>query len=229
MERISLLGNASVSTCKSFTSGSAGVPPAQRVLRTSLDYCGIRNPILEAGGTPALPPVMSVFASTNAICICAHRSVTLLDFTVNRRSVHAKTRYLHFGRRMFGIPGRSYQGPMPSLNEIEQELSRNLSDHVWMLAGDIGARSLTSAPENLEKAAQYIEHVWKRYGYLPENQEFTAETFTHKRRETSGDNRNFPVSSKQGKSQNKKHNRGVTWRRFNERMHYSGRSLRFCF
>lgn len=61
-----------------------------------------------------------------------------------------------------------------------------------MLAGDIGARSLTSAPENLEKAAQYIEHVWKSYGYLPKAQEFTAETFVHRMQASAGDELRFP-------------------------------------
>jgi acetylornithine deacetylase/succinyl-diaminopimelate desuccinylase-like protein len=93
---------------------------------------------------------------------------------------------------MFGLPGRSYKGRLPALNESEQELSHRLSNHVWALAGDIGARSLTSAPENLEKAAQYIEHVWKTYGYLPQVQEFTAETFVHRKRKPAGDNSNFP-------------------------------------
>lgn len=63
-----------------------------------------------------------------------------------------------------------------------------------MLAGDIGARSLTSAPDNLEKAAQYIEHVWKSYGYIPKAQEFTAETFVHRKKEPTGDDLKFPYA-----------------------------------
>ena len=93
---------------------------------------------------------------------------------------------------MFGSSGNSYNGPLPALTESEQELSRKLSSHVWMLAGDIGARSLTSAPENLEKAAQYIEHVLKTYGYVPTAQEFNAETFTHKKKESLGTDLQFP-------------------------------------
>lgn len=44
-----------------------------------------------------------------------------------------------------------------------------------MLAGDIGARSTTSAPENLEKAAQYVEHTIKKHGYTFMRQEFSVE------------------------------------------------------
>ncbi|MBX9568476.1 MAG: M28 family peptidase [Candidatus Obscuribacterales bacterium] len=95
---------------------------------------------------------------------------------------------------MFGFPGKSYKGPLPTLTESEQELSCKLSNHVWMLAGDIGARSLTSAPDNLEKAAQYIEHVLKSYGYVPKAQEFTAETFVHRKQEPSGDDLKFPYA-----------------------------------
>lgn len=45
-----------------------------------------------------------------------------------------------------------------------------------MLASDIGARSLTSAPENLEKAAQYIEHCFKSAGLGVSSQQFSVST-----------------------------------------------------
>ncbi len=75
---------------------------------------------------------------------------------------------------MFWIPGHSYRGPLPELTAAERELSKNLSDHVWLLAGDIGARSLTSAPENLARAGAYIEHVLRGYNYDPQRQEFLS-------------------------------------------------------
>jgi len=94
---------------------------------------------------------------------------------------------------MFWMPGRSYRGPLPKLTAAEQQLSKNLSAHVWLLAGDIGARSLTSAPENLEKAAQYIEHVFRSYGYQPERQEFAVETLSQQQAEVTSEGIRFPT------------------------------------
>jgi len=79
---------------------------------------------------------------------------------------------------MFFVSGKSCRGPLPQLTEREQELAVRLSTHVWMLASDIGPRSLTSAPENLEKAALYIEQLLKSYGYAVSSQEFDVDVFT---------------------------------------------------
>lgn len=70
---------------------------------------------------------------------------------------------------------KSYKGPLPPLTDQQKALSARLSNHVWILAGDIGARSLTSAPENLEKAAQYIEHVFRKHDYTTSVQEFDCD------------------------------------------------------
>jgi len=94
---------------------------------------------------------------------------------------------------MFWIPGHSYRGPLPELTAAERELSKNLSDHVWLLAGDIGARSLTSAPENLARAAAYIEHVLRGYNYNPRRQEFTVETLSQHNREITSEGIKFPT------------------------------------
>lgn len=93
---------------------------------------------------------------------------------------------------MFWLPGHSYRGPLPQLTDVERDLAKRLSDHVWMLAGDIGARSLTSAPENLFKAAAYIEHVFQNYGYVPQREEFSAETFSLHQREITNEGIKFP-------------------------------------
>ncbi len=47
-----------------------------------------------------------------------------------------------------------------------------------MLAGDIGARSLTRAPAGLLKSAEYIEYVFKKAGYAPESQYFNTEVIS---------------------------------------------------
>lgn len=55
--------------------------------------------------------------------------------------------------------------------QVEAELSR----HVWTLSSAIGARNLTSAPDNLEKAALYIEEEFRKHSYRIERQEFAVE------------------------------------------------------
>lgn len=86
---------------------------------------------------------------------------------------------------MFRVPGSSFKGPLPELTPQQKEISRALSQHVWMLAGDIGARSLTSAPEKLETAALYIEHVFRRYDFQTSRQTFEVETFCPKDRKVT--------------------------------------------
>jgi Zn-dependent M28 family amino/carboxypeptidase len=92
---------------------------------------------------------------------------------------------------MFFVPGRSYRGPLPALTAIEQELSSKLSTHVWMLASDIGPRSLTSAPENLEQAALYIEQILRSYGHAVSTQEFDVDVFTSRNRKITSAGINF--------------------------------------
>jgi len=87
---------------------------------------------------------------------------------------------------MFFVPGRSYSGQLPQLTAIEQELSGKLSTHVWMLGSDIGPRSLTSAPENLEKAALYLEQILRSYGHAVSTQEFDVEVFTSRNPQITG-------------------------------------------
>ena len=88
---------------------------------------------------------------------------------------------------------RSYRGPLPTLTPDEQALAKRLSDHVWMLAGDIGQRSLTSSPEGLERAAGYIEYVLKGCGYEIEREEFTVQVASHRNVKTTKDALKFPI------------------------------------
>lgn len=64
---------------------------------------------------------------------------------------------------------------LPPLTEAQCEIAKKLSDHVTMLAATIGARSLTMAPENLEKAAQYVEYCLSEHSYAMTRQEFSVE------------------------------------------------------
>lgn len=86
----------------------------------------------------------------------------------------------------------SYKGPLPALTENERALAASLSEHVKILAGDIGARSLTSAPEGLAKAVAYIEYVLKGYDYAPAREEFIVKTPDSKKREITTAGINFP-------------------------------------
>ncbi len=86
----------------------------------------------------------------------------------------------------------SYHGPLPPLNPDQLQLAKRLHDHVWLLAGDIGARSLTSAPENLERAAGYIEHVLKSLGFEPEREEFDVEVMSQRNVKISPTTAQFP-------------------------------------
>lgn len=53
------------------------------------------------------------------------------------------------------MPGRSYSGELPASTPELRELSGRLREHVTVLAGNIGSRSLDRA-ENLEAASQYL-------------------------------------------------------------------------
>ena len=72
---------------------------------------------------------------------------------------------------MTRMPGKSYSGPLPPLDEQETELSRRLREHVERLAGVIGERNVYY-PAELEAAAQYIEESFKAIGYEPVDQTY---------------------------------------------------------
>jgi Zn-dependent M28 family amino/carboxypeptidase len=74
----------------------------------------------------------------------------------------------------FLVPGHSYRGTLPPLTDIEKDIEERLKNHVEFIAGEIGVRSLVSAPENLEKAAAYVEQCFRAYGCRVENQEISV-------------------------------------------------------
>jgi hypothetical protein len=96
---------------------------------------------------------------------------------------------------LFWIPGTSYKGPLPELKEADYMLAKSLRSHVEMLAGDIGARSLTSAPANLEIAAGYIEHQFQLSGADVSSQFFEVDLLSEKNRVISADAINFPATT----------------------------------
>ena len=65
---------------------------------------------------------------------------------------------------MFGMPGRSFHGPLPELTEDETELLGRLESHVRALAGDIGERNVLT-PNALARAEEYIRRAFDGSGY----------------------------------------------------------------
>jgi hypothetical protein len=75
---------------------------------------------------------------------------------------------------MLYMPGRSYSGALQPLRADEVTLRDRLTQHVRMLAGEIGERQLWR-PAALERAAQYIEATWLAQGYQVARQPVMAE------------------------------------------------------
>ncbi len=65
---------------------------------------------------------------------------------------------------MFGMPGRSFHGPLPEMTEDETELRGRLESHVRALAGDIGERNVLT-PNALARAEEYIRRAFDGSGY----------------------------------------------------------------
>ena len=72
------------------------------------------------------------------------------------------------------MPGRSYAGALQPLRADEVTLRDRLTQHVRMLAGEIGERQLWRSAA-LERAAQYIEATWQAQGYQVARQAVVAE------------------------------------------------------
>ena len=66
---------------------------------------------------------------------------------------------------------RSYSGRFLPLSELEKNVSANLHDHIFMLAGEIGERNIW-LPEMLNAAAAYIEKIWQEQDFAVQHQEY---------------------------------------------------------
>lgn len=73
---------------------------------------------------------------------------------------------------------KSRRESLAPLSTSENLVSAKLRAHILMLAGIIGARSLTSNPDGLEKAAQYIEQCLAEFNYNRSQQDFMAHVST---------------------------------------------------
>jgi Zn-dependent M28 family amino/carboxypeptidase len=73
---------------------------------------------------------------------------------------------------MTQVPRISYQGPLPPADEPLQSLAAELRRHVADLAEEIGERNVLRRPQNLAKAADYIEAELAKSGYEVNRQEY---------------------------------------------------------
>lgn len=78
-------------------------------------------------------------------------------------------------RMMVWMPGRSYRGTPPPLNQREEEIQDALERDLTMLADDIGIRELAEHYVQLIDAAFFIEQSLRDAGYEPRRQEFEVE------------------------------------------------------
>ena len=72
------------------------------------------------------------------------------------------------------MPGKSYDGALPSLSPEQTELRDYLRGHVETLAGTIGERNLHHYAA-LEAAARYISSQFESIGYQPSLQSFSVQ------------------------------------------------------
>ncbi len=68
------------------------------------------------------------------------------------------------GVYLTSMPGHSYSGPFQPLSDRELKIRENLSQHVSMLAGNIGERNIWRYPA-LSAAAGHIENALRGHGY----------------------------------------------------------------
>lgn len=78
---------------------------------------------------------------------------------------------------MFSMPGSSYDGTAPALDEQQEDRRDRLERHVRTLAGDIGVRNVFH-PGQLDRARNYIVEQWSGMGYEPTPRTFTVRNET---------------------------------------------------
>lgn len=71
------------------------------------------------------------------------------------------------------MPSKSFAGPAVPFTSEEKQLARSLTQHVTVLAGEIGERN-TRNLEGLNRAADYIGAQLAAFGCVPQVQEFVA-------------------------------------------------------
>jgi hypothetical protein len=72
---------------------------------------------------------------------------------------------------MFSMPGKSYDGPIPTLSDEQQSMRDRLRADVEHLAGTIGERNVFR-PAKLREAADWLETQLREMGYQPQRQTY---------------------------------------------------------
>ncbi len=78
---------------------------------------------------------------------------------------------------MVAMPGESFRGAPPPLDEGGRAMAEQLSADVQRLAVDIGERNVARRPEGLAAAASFIELQLRGMGYTVEKQRYEAQRF----------------------------------------------------
>ena len=93
-----------------------------------------------------------------------------------RLAIYGTLILLVFGCGWYGMffPGKSFQGPLPPLDEQEAHYRQVMERHLKVLAEQIGPRS-TQEPQALEQAARYLQQQLEQMGYRVQSQEFQVD------------------------------------------------------
>lgn len=75
---------------------------------------------------------------------------------------------------MITMPGKSYQGELPTLNAVQRQMQGRLQQHVQVLAGDIGERNMFTY-DSLLRAAEYIKETLRNDGYQTQEIAYTLD------------------------------------------------------
>lgn len=78
---------------------------------------------------------------------------------------------------MVSMPGESFAGAPPPLDEAGRALQEQLAADVRRLAVDIGERNVTRKPEALAAAASFLELQLRGMGYTVDKQRYEAQRF----------------------------------------------------
>jgi hypothetical protein len=76
---------------------------------------------------------------------------------------------------LFWMPGRSWRGAPPPLDESERALREELRRDLQVLAVDIGERNIALRLENLRRAAEWIEGELRAAGHEVRREEYVAD------------------------------------------------------
>ncbi len=72
------------------------------------------------------------------------------------------------------MPGKSHRGPLPAPDDALAALIQELRRDIYWLAADIGERNVLNCPEQLARAADYLESEFRAEGYEVNRQGYTV-------------------------------------------------------